>query len=137
MLSSKVLSDSAYIEEGNLQLLNFYDRINLIDSIDQYYSILIKFTSPGGHLTYVRDYARFLYENNLKINIADKLTEEYSSHPGNEGDHWTPFLLAHSTAKHGNKVKGLEIFDKWMDKYSPIGKEDKSIWPYKFYIDYH
>jgi len=136
ILKSKELSDSGYIEECNLQLLYFYDILNLIDSIDHYYSILIKFKRPGGHLGYVRDYARFLYENNRKINIADSLTEEYLSRPGNEGDHWTPFLSAHSAAKHGNILKGVEIFDNWMNKYSPPWKEDKSKWPYEFYINY-
>jgi thioredoxin-related protein len=136
ILTSNVFKDSLYIEECNLQLLHFYDRLNLTDSIDHYYSILVKFTNPGGHLGYVRDYSRFLYENNRKINIADNLTKEYSSHPGNEGDHWTPFLLAHSAAKHNNIMKGVDIFDNWMNKYSPPGKEDKSIWPYSFYIDY-
>jgi hypothetical protein len=107
-----------------------------VDSIDYYYGILIKFTRPGGHLGYVRNYARFLYENNRKINLADKLTKEYVSYPGNEYDHWTPFLLAHSYAKQHNVLKGIEIFDNWMDKYNPSDKKDKSIWPYEFYIDY-
>lgn len=136
ILNSNVLSDSGYIESCNVQLLYFYDRINRIDSIDHYYSILIKFTRPGGHLMYVRDYARFLYENNRKINIADELTKEYTSYPGIEVDHWTPFLLAHSAAKQNNILKGVEIFDNWMDKYSPPSTKDKSQWPYIFYIDY-
>jgi hypothetical protein len=85
---------------------------------------------------YVRNYARFLYENNRKINVANQLTKEYTSFPGFEVDHWTPFLLAHSYAKQDSIMKGVEVFDKWMDKYSPPGTKDKSQWPYVFYIDY-
>jgi hypothetical protein len=65
-----------------------------------------------------------------------QLTKEYTSFPGFEADHWTPFLLAHSYAKQGDIMKGVEVFDKWMDKYSPPGTKDKSQWPYIFYIDY-
>jgi hypothetical protein len=136
LLSSKLLSDSGYIEDCNLQLLYFYEKINKIDSIDHYYSILIKFKYPGSHLMHVRNYARFLYENNRNINLANKLTKEYTSFPGAEEDHWTPFLLAHSAAKQDNVLKGVEIFDKWMDKYSPPATKDKSQWPYDFYINY-
>jgi len=136
LLNSKVLSDSGYIEECNVQLLYFYQRLNKLDSIDHYYSVLIKFTRPGGHLMYVRNYARFLYENNRKINLADQLTREYCAFPGAEADHWTPFLMAHSAAKQNNIAKGVEIFDKWMDKYSPPNAKDKSQWPYIFYIEF-
>ena len=136
LLNSKTFSDNGYIEECNSQLLNFYQGLNNLDSIDHYYSVLIKFTSPGGHLMYVRDYARFLYENNRNINLADQLTREYCAVPGAEEDHWTPFLMAHSLAKQNNISKGIEIFDKWMDKYSPPSTKDKSQWPYIFYIEY-
>jgi hypothetical protein len=33
-------------------------------------------------------------------------------------------------------MKGVEVFDKWMNKYSPPDTKDKSQWPYIFYIDY-
>lgn len=136
LLNSRVLTDSGYIEDCYVQLLYFYQRLNKLDSIDHYHSVLIKFTRPGGHLMYVRNYARFLYENNSKINLADQLTKEYSAFPGAEADHWNPFLMAHSAAKHNNIPKGVEIFDKWMDKYSPPDAKDKSQWPYIFYIEY-
>jgi thioredoxin-related protein len=136
LLNTHILSDSGYLESCNVQLLYFYQRINDVDSIDHYYSVLIKFTRPGGHFGYIRDYAKFLYENNRKINVANQLTKEYTSFPGFEVDHWTPFLLAHSYAKQDSIMKGVEIFDKWMDQYSPSSTKDKSQWPYIFYIDY-
>jgi thioredoxin-related protein len=136
LINSQVLSDSGFIEECNVQLLYYYQRLNKLDSIDHYHSELIKFKRPGGHLMYVRNYARFLYENNRNITLADQLTKEYCSTPGNEVDHWTPFLMAHSAAKQKNLAKGTEIFDKWMDKYSPPDTKDKSQWPYTFYIEY-
>jgi thioredoxin-related protein len=136
LLNSHLLLDSDYLETCNVELLYFYQRINDVDSIDHYHSVLIKFKRPGGHFVYVRDYARFLYENNRKINVANQLTKEYTSFPGFEADHWTPFLLAHSYAKQDSIKKGVEIFDKWMDKYSPPDTKDKSQWPYIFYIDY-
>ena len=136
LLSSKAFYDSGYIEECNLSLLRYYENLEIADSIDHYFNELLKIQSPGGHLAYVRDYARFLYENNRKINIADQLTKEYISHPGNEADHWTPFLLAHSASKQNNVDRGIEIFDQWMGKYCPPDKEAKSIWPYEFYISF-
>jgi|WetSurMetagenome_2_1015567.scaffolds.fasta_scaffold02134_6 thioredoxin-related protein len=136
LLNSRILLDSNYLETCNNQLLYFYQRINNLDSIDHYYSVLIKFTRPGGHFGYIRDYARFLYENNRKIGLADRLTKEYISFPGFEADHWSPFLTAHSLARQNNVLKGVEIFDKWMDKYNPPDTQDKSQWPYVFYIDY-
>jgi hypothetical protein len=84
----------------------------------------------------VRNYAKLLYENNRNIELANQLTKEYTTHPGNESDHWTPFLLAHMAANHKEVSKGNDIFDQWMNKYSPVNKEDKSIWPYEFYISY-
>lgn len=136
LLNSKSLSDSSYIEACYQELLRFYENRNTLDSIDYYYGILLKFSKSGRHLVYVRDYARFLFENNRKIDVASQLTKEYVSHPGNESDHWTPFLLAHSASKQNNIEKGVEIFDRWMDKYSPPGRQDKSVWPYEFYISY-
>jgi hypothetical protein len=127
---------SSYIEACYQELLRFYENRNTLDSIDYYYGILLKFSKSGPHIFYVRDYARFLFENNRKIDVANQLTKEYVSHPGNESDHWTPFLLAHSISKQKDSAKGVEIFDRWMDRYSPPDKEDKSIWPYEFYISY-
>jgi thioredoxin-related protein len=136
LLNSNTLSNYGYIEECNLRLLRYYESNEMNDSIDYYYKILIKAESPGGHFVYVRNYAQFLYENNRNVELADQLTKEYTTHPGNESDHWTPFLLAHSAAKHKDVKKGIEIFDQWMNKYSPNNKENKSIWPYEFYINY-
>jgi thioredoxin-related protein len=136
LLNSNILLDSNNLETCNNQLLFYYQRINKIDSIDHYHSVLLKFTRPDGHFVHIRDNARFLYENNRKIEVADRLTKEYISLPGFEGDHWTPFLMAHSLAKQNEVMKGTEIFDKWMDKYNPPESKDKSQWPYVFYIDY-
>jgi thioredoxin-related protein len=136
LLNSHIILDSNYLETCNNQLLYFYQGINNIDSIDHYHSMLIKFTRPDGHFGHIRDYARFLYENNRKIEVADRLTKEYSSFPGFESDHWTPFLTAHSLAKQNKVIEGAELFDTWMDKYCPPDTIDKSQWPYVFYIDY-
>jgi thioredoxin-related protein len=136
LLSTHLLADSGYLESCNVQLLYYYERINKIDTIDYYFSKLIKFTYPGSHLGHVRDYARFLYENNRKLDVAVQLTKEYTSYPGIESDHWTPFLTAHLLAKQNNVLKGVEIFDKWMGKYSSPDTKDKSQWPYVFYIDF-
>jgi thiol-disulfide isomerase/thioredoxin len=136
LLNSNVLSDDIYREECNKQLMRYYENMEMNDSIDYYNKILLNIESPGGHFVYVRNYAKLLYENNRNIELANQLTKEYTTHPGNESDHWTPFLLAHMAANHKEVSKGNDIFDQWMNKYSPNNKEDKSIWPYEFYISY-
>jgi thiol-disulfide isomerase/thioredoxin len=127
-------NDIWYLEYGLEQLFYFYRSSNNSDSIRFYLDKLINLKS-GNHLGYVRDYARFLYENKIDIELADKLTKEYSEAEGAYADHWTPFLKVHSLAQHGDFEKGIEFFDNWMSKYSKPENFKEDYWHYKFYID--
>jgi len=122
------------IEYGMEELFFYYRSTKNSDSVQFYLNKLIDLKSQN-HFVYVRDYARFLYENNINIELADKFTNEYSNAEGNQADHWTPFLTAHSLAKHGKLDEGIEIFDNWMTKYSKPENFKEDYWHYRFYID--
>jgi thiol-disulfide isomerase/thioredoxin len=127
--------DSMFIEGGYSELLKYYESKENKDSIDYCYSILINLKSQE-YLGYARDYAKFLYENNIKIDLADKLTDDYAKYPGSSQDHWTPFLKAHSLARHGKLREGVKLFDDWMSKNSNPNTEEIDLWNYYFYVDF-
>jgi thioredoxin-related protein len=122
------------IEYGIRELFNYYRSTNNIDSVRFCLDKLVAFES-GNHLVYVRDYARFLYEHDIDIEYANKLTKEYSETPDNYADHWTPYLNCHRLAKQGQLQKGIENFDNWMTKYSKPENFKDDYWHYQFYID--
>ncbi len=126
--------DQKYVEWTYDNLLNYYTRLNQIDSIDHCFEKLLDFEPKGYY--YVRKYARFLFENGRKIELANKLSNQYMSLDGAKADHWTPFLTAHSYAQKDQLNKGVAFFDKWMAEYILNGKRENVIWPYEFYIDF-
>jgi thioredoxin-related protein len=139
--STKLMVDYVYetkneqmLEYGCTELFYHYRSKNITDSIKICLNKLIAFKS-GNHLSYVRDYAKFLYEQDIDIEYANSLTKEYSEFPGNETDHWTPFLNGHKYAKQGQLEKGIGDFDNWMIKYSEPANFEDDYWHYKFYID--
>jgi hypothetical protein len=75
-------------------------------------------THAHSALVYVRDSAKILYQHDTDIEYANELTREYSQAPGNNADHWTPYLNGHRLAKQGQLESGIENFDIWMNKYS-------------------
>jgi hypothetical protein len=115
--------------------LKYYEVKGLIDSIDFYYNDLININTQN-YFGYARDYAKFLYENNMKIDMADQLADKYSKYPGFDKDHWTPFLQAHSLARHGKLNEGVKLFDDWMTKNSDPDAEEFDLWDYYFYVDF-
>jgi thiol-disulfide isomerase/thioredoxin len=135
ILQSSSSPDSMFIEGGYYELLKYYDKKENKDSIDFFYDILINLKSQQ-YLGYARDYAKFLYENNIKIDLADKLTDDYAKYPGNSQDHWTPFLKAHSLARHGKLLDGVRLFDDWMNKNSDPNAKEIDLWNYYFYVDF-
>jgi thiol-disulfide isomerase/thioredoxin len=135
ILHSDGTLDSMFIEAGYNELLKYYESKETNDSIDYYYNILINVNSQE-FLGYAREYAKFLYENNLKIDLADKLTEKYAKSLENDKDHWTPFLKAHSFARHGKLKDGVNLFDQWMKENSDPNAEEIDLWNYYFYVDF-
>lgn len=122
------------IEYGINELFYHYRSTDNTDSVRFYLDQLVAFES-GNHLSYVRDYARFLYEHDIDIEYANRLTKEYSEAPGSYADHWTPYLNGHKSAKQRQLKKGIENFDLWMKKYSKPENFKDDYWHYKFYID--
>ncbi len=120
---------------GYNELYQYYRAENNTDSVDYYLDILIK-SDFSNNLGYVRDYADFLYKQNKDIEKADSLTKYYSDYGENYADHWTPYLNAHSLARHGKIEQGIAIFDKWMAEYSKPENFSEDIWHYYFYIDF-
>jgi thiol-disulfide isomerase/thioredoxin len=135
ILQSGSSLDSMFIEGGYYELMKYYEKKVKKDSIDYYYDILINLKSHE-YLGYARNYAKFLYENNIKIDLADKLTDDYAKYPGSSQDHWTPFLKAHSLARHGKLPDGVKLFDDWMNKNSDPNAEEIDLWNYYFYVDF-
>ena len=91
---------------------------------------------PERNPYYIREYARFLFENDRDIDLAFELTQEYKSLLGAEADHWTPYLIAHSYAYQNQLNKGVQIFDEWMEEYVFSKNKEDELWPYRFYIDF-
>lgn len=129
------LIDSIYVAWSYSNLLNYYIKINHIDSIDYYFKKLLDFP-PKRNFYYIRKYARFLFENGRDIDLAIELTQEYKSLPGAEGDHWTPYLMAHCYAYQNQLNKGIQIFDDWMEEYVLSKNIKDEFWPYDFYVDF-
>ena len=135
LLKSHITLDSTLIESAYYELLKYYEDKEINDSIDFYYNKLISINTDN-YYGYARDYAKFLYENNIKIDLADKITDKYSKYPGLDKDHWTPFLQAHSLARHGKLNEGVKLFDGWMTKNSDQDAEEFDLWNHYFYVDF-
>jgi tetratricopeptide (TPR) repeat protein len=97
--------------------------------------IIIKrlLTWPHESITVKRNTLVFWFEHGIKIEQAVELSEEYSSLPEYSSDHWIPFLTAYSYAYKNQIEKGMELFDKWMEKYANRWNIEDSYWPYVFY----
>jgi len=135
LLKSNITLDSTLIESAYYELLRYYEGKEFSDSIDYYYSTLLSIKTQN-YYGYARDYAKFLYENNIKIDLADIITDKYSKYPGLDKDHWTPFLQAHSLARHGKLNEGVKLFDDWMIKNSDQDAEEFDLWNHYFYVDF-
>ena len=135
LTKNPTLTDSIYILWSYGKLLNYYNKINHLDSIDYCFKKILDSSSERNPY-YIRKYARFLFENDRDIDLAFELTQEYKSLLGAEADHWTPFLIAHSYAYQNQLEKGVQIFDDWMEEYI-LSKDIKDEFvPYDFYVDF-
>jgi len=115
-------------------LYNYYNINFNADSVSHYLNNLINIREHN--LYYLRKYAEFLYEQNKNIELADSLTQDYANYGTNYADHWTPYLKAHSMARHGNTNQGLEIFDTWMTEYSKPENFRDNFSHYYFYTEF-
>lgn len=127
---------SAEFKEWGLSELYFYHRReNNVDSVNHYLNILVN-GNYNNHLGHVRNYAEFLYKQNINISRADSLTKEYTEYGDNFADHWTPYLKAHSLARQGDLESGIILFNSWMDEYSKPENFMNDFWHYHFYIEF-
>jgi tetratricopeptide (TPR) repeat protein len=113
-------------------LLYFYEGIGDIKNQDIYYQIMVKLNPDY----YTKNYARFLFENNLKIDTAIRLTNECLQHAHIRNDHWGQFLLAHSLAYSGKTEEAVEGFSSWMEKNKNIWISGDSYWSLYFYASF-
>jgi thioredoxin-related protein len=116
------------------RLLYFYKDKNDLENTDYYYNQMIEMAPSKNY--YKKEYARFLYENNLHIEMANKLTLEYAALPEVQDDHWVPFLLAYYYLNKDQPDKGIAEFDSWMAKYTADWKIEDKYWPYVFYAKF-
>jgi thiol-disulfide isomerase/thioredoxin len=131
-LSKKTSFSKDYAGEGYSLILNYYIRKNDNKNIDLYYQKVIAADSSDWY--YKRKYAKFLFDNNMKITRAQQIAEEYYKTP-DLGDHYQPLLMAYSLANRNDIEKGMKIYDEWMKKTSDWSMDDKQ-WAYYYYADF-
>jgi len=132
LLNKKTSLISDYVGAGYSSLLNYYLRRNDIKNIDFYYQKVIAADSTNWY--YKRKYALFLFENNLNIEKAQKIAEEYYNTQGIV-DHYQALLMAYSYAYQNKIENGMKIFDEYINKTSTWSMDDKQ-WAYFYYADF-
>jgi len=99
--------------------------------IDYFYSRIIEL-NPDDHY-FKKEYARFLFQSDKRIELAITLAKEYAAIPEFRDDHWVPYLLAYEHAYRNELNRGMELYDAWMDEYANQWDMPDSYWPFVFY----
>jgi thioredoxin-related protein len=118
--------------EAYSTLLYYYEDKGDIKNQDKYYIILVKLYPDY----FNRKYARFLFENNLKIDTAIRLTNICIQQENFRNDHWGQFLLAHSLAYTGKTEQAVQNFSLWMEKNKNVWLSGDSYWSLYFYASF-
>ena len=114
---------------ANSKLLYYYESINDVKNQDYYYQKLLKLKPDY----FKKEYARFLFEHNLKIDSAIVLTNELLLDENFRNDHWGQFLKAHSLVFQGEKARAVNEYNNWMKKNSNLWENEEYYWPLYFY----
>jgi thioredoxin-related protein len=133
LLNRKTSLINDYICAGYTSLLLYYRRKNDTKNIDFYYQKVIAADSSNWY--YKREYALFLFENNLNIAKAQQIADKYYNAPGIV-DHYQPLLMAYSFAYKNDIEKGIQIFDDWLLKYKVNEPISEKQWGYFYYADF-
>jgi thioredoxin-related protein len=114
---------------ANMQLLYYYKSFNDVGNQDYFYQKLLRI-NPG---YFKKEYARFLFEHNEKIDSAIILTREILLDENYRNDHWGQFLKAHSLVCQGKKTKAVNEYCNWMKKNINRWESEEYYWSLYFY----
>ena len=116
-------------------LLNFYKRRNVTDSITYFYEVIVK-SDPNAWYE-KKQYAQFLFENNINIERAKDLAIEYNSlpYPFTE-DYKQPLLMAYVNAYDSNTDISMVQYDEWMEDFTARYNIDDTYWAHHYYADF-
>jgi len=136
MLKENNSLDEDRIGSANTQLLYYYESIDDIDKQDYYYRKLMKIKPEY----FKKNYTRFLFENNIKIDTAVIFTNELLLDENLRDDHWGQFLKAHSLVYREKKTQAVDEYFNWMEKNKDRWQSGETYWPLYFYArfaNYH
>ncbi len=116
-------------------LLNFYKRRNVSDSIIYYYERIISSAPDAWYAK--KQYAQFLFENNMNIERAKELAIEYNSlsYPYTE-DYKQSLLMAYVNSYSGNIDRSLDQYDEWLKDFTAKYPIEDTYWSYHYYADF-
>jgi thiol-disulfide isomerase/thioredoxin len=132
LLNEVPVSNEEHQLIANIQLLDYYEKKDDLNLQDHSYQILMAIDPEY----YKREYARFLFENNLKTDSAILLTKECLSNENIRNDHWGQFLKAYSLAYSGKMEQAIREYGEWMEKNRGIFLSEKNYWPFYFYASF-
>jgi len=135
MLNTNDSLDIKYKAIAKTQLLFYYRSENNVEREDYYYRDLMNI-NPKYYKYYEKEYARFLFEHNLKIDSAIVLTNELLLDENFRNYHWGQFLKAHSLVCQGEKTRALNEYNHWMEKNSNLWESEEDYWPLYFYASF-
>jgi thiol-disulfide isomerase/thioredoxin len=118
---------------SNSQLLYYYESIKDTLKQDLYFIKLIKIDPDY----FTKNYIRFLFEHNLKIDTAIILTNEIlEKNKDILKDHWGQFIKAHSLVYQGQKEKAVSDYYDWMVIHKNRWESGDTYWPLYFYASF-
>lgn len=129
LINSGEIINTKHIVSSYYALLNYYSRQNKIDSTEYFYEKVIGSSTNNWYEQ--KKYAKFLFENNRKIETASKIARDY---PIVE-DHYKPMLMAYAYANDGNIEKGISNFEDWMNTYANKYPIEDSYWSYYYFAE--
>jgi thioredoxin len=117
-------------------LKNYYKRRKVNDSIIYYYERRI--TSDPDAWYEKKNYAQFLFENNLNITRATDLAIEYNRQPYPYTEDFKQSLLMAYTRAYGGEINCcMDQYDEWLNSFTAkyLDEEDW-YWSYHYYADF-
>jgi len=116
-------------------VLNYYRRRNVTDSITYYYEVILRSATDAWYQK--KQYAQFLFENNINLARAKDLAIEYSSlpYPYSE-DYKQQLLLAYVKVYEGNTENCLDHYDDWMEDFTSKYTIEDTYWAHHYYADF-
>ncbi len=121
--------DKVHFRLANTRLLYYYESLGDLRNQDYYYQELLKIDP----IYYKMKYARFLFENNLKIDTAIAFTNQLLLNEEVKSDHWGQFLKAHLLVNQGKKKQAVLEYRNWMEQNINRWQSGETYWLLYFY----